>query len=451
MTRIFSRQDLSRLIFPLIVEQFLVFSVGFADIVMAAHLGEAAVSGVSLVDNICVLITNLFAATAMGGAVVCSHYIGAGKPENVSLTAKQLIYTMLIISLFFLAIGLIFHSQILILVFGHIDDDVMRNAQTYFFFMLLSFPFLALYNASAALFRSQGNSRVSMSISIIANALNVGGNALCLFVLKMGVEGVAIPTLVSRTVGAAVLIFLLYHAKPYNGKSAIRIQGISKVKLDFKTIQRILAIGIPSGIENSTFQFGKIVVLSLVTSLGTGAIAANAAAGTMSVINTLSGSAISLALLTVVGQCLGAGRPDAAVFFTKKLMRTAYLSMGALNLVLLLTSKWQVAIFPLQPETSLITWRLYAAHCIAASLIWPLSFTLPNALRAANDAKFTMIASMLSMWFVRVGASYVFVLYCGMGIYGVWLGMLCDWIIRALIFTIRFLHGKWKMHYKITE
>jgi putative MATE family efflux protein len=451
LLRLFSNKDLARLIFPLILEQFFALTLGFADIIMVASLGEAAVSGVSLVDQVSVLITNLFGALATGGAVVCAHYIGSRNHEMASRTAKQLIYSVTGTALIMTVLGLLFMARVISALFGQIEAGVWDSANTYFFYMLLSYPLVALYNAGAALFRAQGNSMVTMLTALLVNVINIGGNAVCIYVLKMGVEGVAIPTLLSRGLAAAILLFLLYRAKSYNGKPAVSIKGILRIKIDARIVKHILAIGVPNGIENSMFQIGKILVFSLMTTFGTSAIAANAAAGSLASFSTLGGGAIGMAMITVVGQCLGAKQPDEAVYFTKKLMGMIFVAMAVIGVPLLLAGHQLIALFRLTDETSALTWKMFLFHGIFALTVWPFSFQLPNALRAANDARFTMIVSFISMWTVRVGLSYVFAWYTDFGAMGIWYAMIIDWGVRSAAFIVRFARGKWRLHYQLDD
>lgn len=454
--KLFSNHDLWLLIWPLLVEQLLQITLGMADIVMVASLGEASVSGVSLVDSINVLLTQIFAALATGGAVVCSQYIGSGKYDMADKTAKQLLYTITAVSVFIMIAGFAFYKPLLRIIFGNIEEDVMSASRKYFLITLFALPGIAIYNAAAALFRAQGNSKVSMLIALLVNVLNIGGNALLVYGFKCGVEGVAIPTLISRTVAAVVLLLCLYFSKEYNGRRAVSIKGIRHVEVEWHLVKKILKIGVPNGLENSTFQIGKILVLSLIASYGTNAIAANAAGNTLASFEVLPGSSISLALLTVVGQCMGAAKPEQASYYTKKLLSFAYIGMWVLNIPLLLFSYKIISWYGMSEETTRLAWYMTLTHGLCGMLIWPISFTLPNALRASNDAAFTMIISMLSMWFVRVGVSYVFkwtdifglVEKLGwpssFGSLGVWFAMIIDWVVRSSFFIARFAGGKWK-------
>ena len=455
----FSNRDLLLLIWPLIAEQFLSLTVGMADIVMVGRLGEAAVSGVSLVDNIQILLNNLFSALSTGGAVVCAQYIGKNRPDLSSRAAKQLVYTVSVFSVTLAAAGLLFRNGLLPFVFGKIEADVMQEAQTYFLVMMFALPSIGMYNVCSALFRAQGNSRISMYIAALINVMNIGGNYLGIFVLNLGVLGAAVSTLCSRTVAAAVLFILLYRNKPVQGAEichaggsvpdgfrntqAVSLRGILRIELDGRIIRHILGIGIPNGIENSMFQIGKIVVLSLIATFGTSAIAANAAANTIAGFEVLPGSAIGLAMLTVIGRCAGAGQLKEAERFTWKLMKITSICMLVLNAGILIFARPIISVYGLMPGTEELAWNMLFCHGFFSIFFWPPSFTLPNSLRALNDAKFTMVVSMLSMWFIRIGLSYVLAWTTDAGAMCSWIAMTVDWVFRGAAFFVRFKREKW--------
>ncbi len=410
-----------------------------ADIIMVSSLGEAAVSGVSLVDTINILIINIFAALATGGAVVASQYLGKNEEGNARKAAGQLIVTTVTLSLVIMAISLALNTRILGLVFGDTEADVMENAATYFWVSALSFPFLAVYNSCAAIFRSMGNSKVSMLTSLIMNVVNIGGNAIFIFGFGMGVFGAALSSLISRALSAAVILILIR-----NKKLTIHIESFRKIGINFKMIKNILRIGVPNGMENGMFQLGKILVQSLVTSFGTIAIAANAAAGTVASFACICGAAIGLAMITVVGQLVGANDYEGAVKYIKQLMKAAYVLTAVVQILIIIFCDTILSWYNLKPETIEIARSIIIYHSICAMFIWPTSFTLPNALRAANDVKFTMILSVASMWICRIGLSYVFASLLNLGVFGVWVAMTIDWIVRAVFFMARIVRGKWK-------
>lgn len=438
----FTGKNLRRLIIPLIIEQILAVTVGMADIIMISAVGENAVSGVSLVDTINILLINIFSALATGGAVVSAQYLGNKDKDKACISANQLLLSTGFISLVIMAIALIGNHGILNLTFGKVNPEVMSSARTYFFITALSYPFLAVYNSCAALFRSMGNSKVSMLTSLWMNVINIAGNAILLYGFHAGVEGVAIPSLVSRFTAAIIMLILIR-----NQKHPIHID--SKFRLGFypMMIKRILRIGIPNGLENSMFQIGKILVLGLVAGFGTAAIAANATANIFASFGIIPGSAVGLALITVVGQCVGAGEYQQAKYYTKKLMKIAYIAMILLNGTIFIFCSPIIRAFHFSPATTSMAIVLLSYHCICCSIIWPASFTLPNALRAASDVKFTMIISILSMWLCRIGLSYILGKWLGLGVFGVWIAMTMDWSFRSICFIIRFIRGKWLLNY----
>lgn len=430
----FSRRDLFRLLGPLIVEQILAVLVGMVDVVMVAAVGEAAVSGVALVDSISLLIIQILAALATGGAVVCAQYIGKKRSVDACHAAGQLLVITTVCSLVFASIAFVGNRHLLQLIFGQAEDAVMNNAATYFLITALSYPFLAVYNSCAALYRSMGNSKVSMMASIVMNMINIVGNAICIFGLHMGVEGVAIPTLVSRVIAAVLMMVLIQH--PTN---EIRISSIRSLRPDMTMIKKILSVGVPSGLENGMFQFGKIALQSLVSTLGTTAIASFAVASNLVTLHYLPGNALGLGLITIVGQCVGAGEYEQAKQYTKKLIMLNYGLVFVICSLMALSSHQIVGIYNLSPAATEMARSLILLHS-AMMIVWPLSFTLPNALRASLDARFTMVISVFSMWAFRIGFAYVFVSMMGFGVIGVWFAMFIDWVFRTGVFTWRF-HG----------
>ncbi len=428
----FTRTQLIKLLAPLIVEQILTVLVGMADVVMVAAVGEAAVSGVSLVDSISILIIQIMGAMATGGAVVCSQYLGKRQVRDAGTAAGQLVFVTLAISLGVTAVALAGNRRLLSAIFGQVEREVMDNAQTYFLITAMSYPFIGLYNACAALFRSMGNAKVSMFTSLVMNGINITGNAVCVFGLKMGVAGVAYPTLVSRMT-AAVLIFVLLQ----NRHNEIRISGLKALKPHSGMIRTILSVGIPGGLENGMFQFGKIFLQSLVSSLGTASIASYAVACNLVTLLYLPGNALGLGLITIVGQCVGAGKPREAMHYTKVLLAVNYLILAVLSTAMFFGTDLLVSFYNLSPEAAAISHVLLQAHCVAM-ILWPAAFTLPNALRAALDARFTMAVSVFSMWAFRIGFAYLFVYLFDLGVPGVWYGMFIDWVFRALVFAGRF-------------
>ena len=436
--RLFSKKDLRKLIIPLILEQTLAITVGMADTMMISSAGEAAVSGVSLVDMFNNLIISVLAALATGGAVVTSQCIGAGRREEACRSARQLVFTEAAITIGISVLVLLFHRQILGLFFGQIEADVMQNAIIYLIISVFSFPLLAVYDSCAALYRSMGNAQITLKISLLMNVINVVGNAIGVYVLKLGVAGVAIPSLVSRGVAGVVLFTLLHN--PDNLVFLTR----EKFKVDATIVKRILFIGIPSGIENGIFQLGRVLVVSIIAAFGTSQIAANGVANSLDSMGCIVGQAMSLAMITVIGRCVGAGEEGQVRYYTKKLLGETYFYTAVINSIILLLLPWILQIYGLGEETTRLSYIMVMIHDGIAIFLWPASFVLPNMLRACNDVKYTMVVSIFSMITFRIGFSYVFGVHMGWMAVGVWAAMVIDWVFRVLCFVGRYLAGTWR-------
>lgn len=436
---LFDNKALTALILPLIIEQFLAVLVGMADSIMIASVGEAAVSGVSLVDQVMLLIINLFGALATGGAVVAGQYLGRKNPEEADKAANQLIWFVTILAVGVMGLVYLGKNMILQGVFGQIEPDVMEYANTYLLIVTASVPFIALYNGGAAIFRTMGNSKITMTVSLIMNAINVVGNAILIYGFHCGVEGVAIPTLVSRMTAAILITVLLS-----NEKQVLHLQKTLRYRPEKETIKKILKIGIPNGLENSMFQLGKVLVLSLVSTFGTYAIAANAVCNVLASFQILPGMALSLAVTTVISRCVGAKDYEQVSYYTKKLLAISYISMFVTTIVICVALPFIMDVYNLSPETAKVAEEIMIFHSVSCVLIWTPAFTLPSTLRAAGDAKTCMLISIPCMWIFRIGFSYILGKYFGMGVFGVWVAMVIDWGVRVIFFELRYCRGKWK-------
>ena len=438
---LYSGKDLRKLIIPLIIEQILAIAVGMADTIMVSAAGEAAVSGVSLVDTVNILLINVFSALATGGAVVSGHFLGKKKREDACKSAWQILLFATLLAFVISVIFITAHDPLLRLMFGKIEDDVMKASKTYLIITTYSFVALAIYNSCAALFRAMNESKVTMWVSLLMNVINVVGNAICIYGLHMGVAGVAIPTTISRYV-AAVVIFLLM----FQTKKEINLCGQITWKFNGSLIKKILYIAIPNGLENSMFQLGKVLVLSLVSTFGTYAIAANAVSNVITLFSILPGQAICLAVTTVIARCVGAGDYEQAKYYNKKLILLTHIGMAITIFIVFITLPFILKVYNLSEAASEATRHIIWFHGCCAILIWAESFTLPATFRACGDAKACMIISTVSMWIFRVGASYILGKNLGLGVFGVWVAMIIDWAFRSLLFGIRYFSGKWKKH-----
>ena len=434
----FSNRDLRILIVPLVIEQLLAIAVGLCDSIMVSYVGEAAISAVSLVDTVNVLLINAFSALATGGAVIVGQYLGRREPQKAGHSGAQLLLFMAEISLVVMAIFYLAKGFVLGVVFGEVEPDVAAFADTYYMIVQASIPFLALYSAGAAIFRVMGNSRISMYVSALMNLINLVGNAVLIFGFHMGVEGVAIPTLVSRAVAAVVILILLYRPG-----LTVQIERMTW-KHDPYVIKNILRFGVPNGMESSMFQLGKILLLSTVSVLGTAAVAANAVGNMVATFQCIPGLAIGFAMVTVVSHCVGAGDYEKARFYTKKLMKYTYVMMGIAILVSLVGLPWILQLYKVSEEAEACASQLVWLHGVLGAVFWPLSFTLPQALRAAGDTRYTMVSGTVSMWTLRVGLGILMGRYWGLGVLGVWIAMCIDWLLRVTLFVVRFRGHKWE-------
>lgn len=430
-TPLFSSRNLYALIWPLITEQLLNVFVGMVDVVMVASIGEAAVSGVSLVDSVNQLLIAFLSALTAGGTVVCSQFIGKRDMAKANESAGQVVTITVTGTMILSTVFLLGGRHLLSLIFGTVEPAVMDSAALYFAITACSFPFLALYNSSAALFRAVGNSRVSMKTSLLMNGMNVAGNALCIYGLKMGVAGVAIPTLISRAVSSLVLFSLMQ-----NPANTVRVSSLRDLLPNWVLIRRILNIGIPGGIESSLFQLGKLMLQSLVSTLGTASIAGFAVASNLVTFLYLPGNSLGLALTTVVGQCVGAGEAEQAKRYIRIFNLLDYAFLAILSTAMILLRYRLIGIYNLSPEAAQIASGLVLSHSLAM-ILWPLAFVTPYGLRAANDARFTMVLSIFCVWTFRVALAYLFVRGFGLSIQFVWYAMYIDWVFRVIAYELR--------------
>ena len=435
----FSNRFLVKLLWPLFVEQFLIFAVGLVDSGMVASVGEAAVSAVSLVDSIMALLITVMTALATGGAVVVGQFLGQKKKEEAGKAADQLLLFVLVLSLFIIAFMYIMKDLLLDLIFGDIEDEVMAYCNTYYLIVVASVPFIAVYNVGSALFRSTGNSKMSMNVSLLMNAINVAGNAMLIYGFHRGVEGVAIPTLVSRAVAALIMYVCLR-----NSNLEVHISRRFVFKFNGGLVKNILKIGIPNGVENSMFQLGKLILLSLVSGFGTASIAANAVSNAVAMIAVLPGMAVGYGIVSVISRCVGSGDYIQVKYYAVKLIKWAYMLLIIVNVVIVLLIPVIMNIYGLSEETASIASQIILFHSIWAVTIWPLSFSIPNVLRAASDVMYTMVVGVGSMWIFRICCGFLLGKTLGLGVFGVWISMIIDWAVRSICFVARYKRGKWK-------
>ena len=431
------------LLIPVVLEQLLNSIMGTADTMMVSNVGSAAISAVSLVDSINVLVIQAFSALAAGGAIICAQYIGQRSKEKANESARQVLFIITAISVAVSLICLVFQKPLLRLIFGSVEPAVMRASETYFFYTALSFPFIAAYDSAASIFRAQDNTKGPMIISMISNVMNIAGNAVMIWGFHMGVAGAALSTLISRIFCAVVVIIQL--RKEREGQEIV-VRDYFKIRPDWSMIRRILGLGIPSGIENSMFQLGKLAIQSTVSTLGTAAIAAQAMTNILENLNGIAAIGVGVGLMTIVGQCLGAGRQDEAVYYIKKLCVIAEVIIIISCLGVFALTKPITILGGMEKESADMCFHMVMWITIVKPLVWIMAFIPGYGLRAAGDVKFSMIVSCCTMWACRFCLCVFLIRVMGFGPMGVWIGMFADWTLRGIIFTWRFHSRKWLQH-----
>ena len=432
----FSRNQLFHLLWPLVIEQLLSVLVGMADVLMVAYVGEATVSGVSLVDSVNWLVIQVLFALTAGGTVVCAQFIGSRDYGSASRSGGQLLFISTSVMICIAAVFLLKGDSLLSVIFGQVDSDVMESAVKYMAFTSASFPFLAVYYSAISIFRASGNTKLSMLVALGMNILNIIGNAICIFGLHMGVVGVALPTLLARMAAAG---YMAYHLQHF-GKE-LRIRNLSQLKPNSGIIRKILSIGIPNSVESGLFNFGKILLQSLVSTLGTASIAAYAVASNLATYLYLPGNALGTGMITVVGQCHGAGKPEQAHYYTRWMLYLNYAFLAAICLAMIVGRNFWVGCYNLSPHSAFLAEELIFSHS-AAMIIWPVAFLLPYYFRAVGKAAFTMKVAVFAMAVFRVGLAYLFVVFLDKNVLWIWYAMFADWMFRVVVYGYRFFRDK---------
>ncbi|MCM1182184.1 MAG: MATE family efflux transporter [Roseburia sp.] len=435
---LFDNRALFLLLVPIIVEQLLNSFMGMVDTMMVSTVGSEAISAVSLVDSLNNLVIQVFSAMAAGAAILCSQYLGSGNRRACNQAANQVVLTVFVIAVGITAVCLIGREHLLRLIFGAVEDEVMDNSLIYFLITVLSYPFLALFNAGAAFYRAGGDSKFPMKVSVVSNVLNIVGNAVFIYGLHWSVAGAALATLISRVFCTVVIFYQL--RKPHQ---VIVIKDYLQIRPDMPLIVKIMAIGIPAGVENGMFQFGKLAIQSTVSTMGTAAIAAQAMTNILENVNGIFGVGVGIGLMTVVGQCIGAGRREEAKYYIVKLTGVAWVGILASCLLVLAITKPVTILAGMERVSADMCFEMVTAITIVKPLVWVGSFIIAYGLRAAGDVRFSMIVSTITMWCCRVALCIFLVRVYSFGPMAVWIGMFTDWTIRAVIFSARFLSGRW--------
>lgn len=433
------------MILPLLMEQFLLMLVGLTDTMVVSYAGEAAVSGVSLVNSFNTIFINLFTALASGGAVVVSQYIGRRDMKMASESSSQLLMVATVFAVVISIPVLIWKVPLLKGLFGKVEPDVMEACKTYLRISVYSFPALGIYNAGTALYRSIGKTSVTMKISIVSNLINVAGNLIGVFVFRAGVAGVAYPSLIARTFSAVVITLLCFREKE------VRYVGRWIFQWNRELLKKMLSIAIPNGVESGIFQFVKVALSSVVALFGTYQIAANGISQSIWSVAALISVTMGPVFITVIGQCMGAGDIRQAEYYFRKLTKVTVCISVAWNTLIFLITPLLIKIFAVSRQTGQMILYLVLIHNIANAVVFPFADPLGKGLRAAGDAMFTMGISLFTTIGVRLILSILLGIVLDLGVIGIALAMCLDWTVRGVIFWIRFRQGKWKTYRVIGE
>ena len=437
----FSRKQLVSLIVPLIVEQVFLGTIGIADMLMVAPVGEVAISGISLVNSINMLFHSVFSALAAGGSILCIQYLGKGDDKNANSVAKQLLILSVTLAVILGLCCCLGNQFLLKSIFGNAEPQVLKEAVTYFYLSALAYPCIMLFDSCSALFRGMGESRISLAGSVVTCLTNIVLNAALIYGMGWGVFGAGLASLLAKGIGGGFLLICLGM-----GERSVGLRKFAGLPRESFIVRNIMRLAVPMALEDGIFHVGKLLVQGVVTSYGTTAIAANAVSNVITLFSILPGQAICLAVTTVIARCVGAGDYEQAKYYNKKLILLTHIGMAITIFIVFITLPFILKVYNLSEAASEATRHIIWFHGFCAILIWAESFTLPATFRACGDAKACMIISTVSMWIFRVGASYILGKNLGLGVFGVWVAMIIDWAFRSLLFGIRYFSGKWKKH-----
>ncbi|HEY4389756.1 MAG TPA: MATE family efflux transporter [Paenibacillus sp.] len=426
------------IIIPILVDQAFIILMSLLNTAMISSSGVAAVSAVSMVDSLNIFLINVFVAVATGGTVIVAQYKGRGDNEMVSKSAAQAISAVAIISVFISAFVVIFHVPTINLLFGRADADVLQSAKIYLIGSCISYPFIAIFQAVNGALRGVAETKACLGLSLIMNITFLALNVLFITVLDMGVMGLIISMLTARILGMVTSVIYLLK---YNQTLRFRIQNA--LRLNWNILKKIMIIGVPFAAEQMFFNGGKLLTQTFIVQLGTLAITVNAISGSISLLFQIGANALSIAVVTVVGQCIGRRNIADARKYVKSFLglSTVFFIIG--DIILLPLFPLIVRLFSPPAEIIPTIFQLTVLIAIAQPLFWSFSFITPSALRAAGDSNFTSISSLLSMWLLRVILGYLLGITFGFGIMGVWIAMVTEWVVRGSMFMWRFKGEKW--------
>lgn len=429
------------IIIPIFVDSAFIVLMAIMNTAMVSSSGVAAVSAVSMVDSINMFLVNLFVAIATGGTVIVAQYKGSGNGEMVAKSASQAISSVTIVSTAIAILIIIFHASTLNLLFGNADAEVLHNAKIFLIGSCISYPFMAIYQAVTGVLRGVAETKACLMLSLVLNVSYFLLNIVLIKMFDMGVVGLSISLILARVLGTVVSMIYLFK---YN--QTIRIKLRDTFQMHWSILKKILYIGIPFALEQMFFNGGKLLTQTFVVQFGTLAMTVNAIGNSLTMLFQIGGTALSVAIVTVVGQCIGRRNIDDARKFIKSFIGLSTIFFVVITVILLLLFPWLVNLYAPPKEIVPSIFALVLLIAIAQPFVWSFSFIMPSALRAAGDSKFTSVASLLSMWLFRIILGYILGITLGFGLMGLWVAMVSEWGVRGILFAWRFRGDKWYKH-----
>lgn len=444
------RKDVVSLSVPILMEQIFVMALGMINTMMAGHIGKEAVSAIGMVDSINMIFIAFFSSLAVGGTVVVAQYVGQKNSKLANEAVKQTLYSGLLISIVITIIMWIFREQVIAMLFGAAEGEVISNAYTYIEITLLTYPIIALSLIANGVLRGSGDTKTPMKVSMFMNIINVilgyiliygisfNNLHIDLYIPSMGVKGAALGIAAARTIGAVLVLTVLLR-----GTRIIKLTKVHKFKFNVELLRPIFGVGIPASVESLMFNGGKLITQVFIVSMGTVAIASNAITGSIANMLNVPGMALSIAATALVGQYMGKGDNEEAekcLAYLTKASTICLIILGALSIP---SAKFLASLYTDNQDIIKLSARLLIINALCIPL-WSISFVLPAGLKGAGDAKYTMVTSIIGMWLFRITMGYILGIPLKMGLIGVWLGMYIDWLIRGTLYYLRFRNGKWK-------
>ena len=437
----FSFKSLTVLFLPILVDQAMVAILNIINSSMVSSSGEGAVAAVNMVDSINLFMINFFIAIATGGTVVVAQYMGRYEAKKAGEASAQAILSCTLCAIAIGALIIAFADPLLSVLFGQADENVMSNARVYLIGCCISYPAFAVFQSVAGALRGMGDTRASMMLSVGMNVVVVILNFIFINGIGLGVLGVTFSLNIARMMAAVASVFYLIRTKH---ELCIKLRYFLRFSRPLQ--KSIMLIGLPSASEQMFFHGGKILTQTFIVSLGTASMTAYAISMSMIVLFQVPGQALNLAIMTVVGQCMGAGNIQEAKKFIRSFLVTSFILCTLIALVML---PFTPLMYQMYSPPDGIAFEAFSCMFISIAgtpILWSMAFITPSALRAAGDAKFTSIAAMLSMWIVRVMLGYLLGIVLEFGIVGVVSAMVLEWGVRALIFALRKRGSRWYQH-----